>query len=255
MEDSAVVEKMKRYLYGEMTSAEKEAFEIELFENAELFESLQRSEDDLFDRYAGGLMSREESRRFESGLTKFPARREKLAVASALKAPLITGRMPNGERDVLYDKFRSGEVPLLVVTRGALVDALRSASYAEGMTAFGESTMMRSGVTRWLTAGRFMRGLYGYAKAAAFVFLTGQVAVASGGAGGTAVGDLYAVAPFRWFGWASVWLAVALTVIRGLPVLVDAVPYLRGRDAARPATGVPGPTRPNEAGVVPGRRA
>ena len=33
--------------------------------------------------------------------------------------------------------------------------------------------MMRSAFTRWLTAGRFMRGLYGYVKAAAFIFLTG----------------------------------------------------------------------------------
>jgi hypothetical protein len=31
----------------------------------------------------------------------------------------------------------------------------------------------------------------------------------------------------RWFGWANVWLAVALTLIRGLPVLFDAVPYMR----------------------------
>nr|MBA3643558.1 CDP-alcohol phosphatidyltransferase family protein [Chloroflexia bacterium] len=51
-------------------------------------------------------------------------------------------------------------VPLLVVTRGSIVDALRSLSYAEGMTAFGEKNMMRSALTRWLTAGRFMRGLY-----------------------------------------------------------------------------------------------
>jgi hypothetical protein len=31
----------------------------------------------------------------------------------------------------------------------------------------------------------------------------------------------------RWFGWANVWLAVALTLVRGLPVLFDAVPYMR----------------------------
>ena len=64
-------------------------------------------------------------------------------------------------------------VPFLVIVRGGIVDALRSMSYDEGMTAFGENTMMRSAFTRWLTAGRFMRGLYGYVKAAAFIFLTG----------------------------------------------------------------------------------
>ena len=41
------------------------------------------------------------------------------AIAADLQAPLITGRMPNSERDVLYDKFRSGEVPLLVVSKVA----------------------------------------------------------------------------------------------------------------------------------------
>ena len=41
------------------------------------------------------------------------------AIAADLGAPLITGRMPNSERDVLYDKFRSGEVPLLVVSKVA----------------------------------------------------------------------------------------------------------------------------------------
>src|SRR5262249_9451388 len=64
-------------------------------------------------------------------------------------------------------------VPLLVITRGFIVDGLRSLSFAEGMTAFGEKNMMRSPLTRWLTAGRFMRGFYGYAKAVGFVFLTG----------------------------------------------------------------------------------
>src|SRR5215218_8230827 len=46
-------------------------------------------------------------------------------------------------------------VPILVLTRGVIVDALRSLSYAEGMTAFGDRNMMRSDFTRWLTAGRF----------------------------------------------------------------------------------------------------
>ena len=64
-------------------------------------------------------------------------------------------------------------IPLLVLTRSFVVDGLRSISYAEGMTAFGERNMMRSELTEWLTAGRFMRTLYGYAKAFGFLFLTG----------------------------------------------------------------------------------
>jgi CDP-diacylglycerol--glycerol-3-phosphate 3-phosphatidyltransferase len=118
-------------------------------------------------------------------------------------------------------------VPFMVIVRGGLVDALRSMSYVEGMTAFGENTMMRSAVTRWLTAGRFMRGLYGYVKAAAFVYLTGYYGYVQPEAEGNWLDKVYSLDVVRWFGWANVWLAVALTLIRGVPVLFDAVPYIR----------------------------
>lgn len=114
-------------------------------------------------------------------------------------------------------------IPFLVITRGTVVDALRSLSYAEGMTAFGERNMMRSALTRWLTAGRFMRALFGYAKAIGFVFLTGLEAYQHHDAAGSLIGDLYGITLVRWTGWAIVWLAVALTVVRGVPVIVDAV--------------------------------
>ncbi len=95
-------------------------------------------------------------------------------------------------------------IPLMVLTRGFLVDGLRSLSYAEGMTAFGDQNMMRSAVTQWLTAGRFMRGLFGWAKSAGFVFLTGLVAWNTLDTDGTALGSLYSVGLVRWFGWALV---------------------------------------------------
>jgi len=121
-------------------------------------------------------------------------------------------------------------VPLLVIVRGGLVDALRSLSYGEGKTAFGENTMMRSPVTRWLTAGRFMRGLYGYVKAAAFVFLTGYFGYIQPESAGTWIHRLYSIDAVRWFGWANVYAAVVLLVIRGLPVIFDAIPYIKQSD-------------------------
>jgi CDP-diacylglycerol---glycerol-3-phosphate 3-phosphatidyltransferase len=119
-------------------------------------------------------------------------------------------------------------MPFLVIVRGGIVDALRSMSYVEGMTAFGEKNMMRSAFTRWLTAGRFMRGLYGYVKAAAFIFLTGQFGYMQPEAEGTWLDKVFSLDVVQWFGWANVWLAIALTVIRGLPVIFDAMPYIRG---------------------------
>jgi DNA excision repair protein ERCC-3 len=40
-------------------------------------------------------------------------------IAKMLKAPLITGKTPNAERNVLYDGFRRGEVRVLVVSKVA----------------------------------------------------------------------------------------------------------------------------------------
>jgi CDP-diacylglycerol--glycerol-3-phosphate 3-phosphatidyltransferase len=118
-------------------------------------------------------------------------------------------------------------VPLLVMARGFLVDGLRSAGYAEGMTPFGEHNMMRSRLTTWLTAGRFMRGLFGAAKLAAFVFLAGLRAYQLPGGHDTVAGWLYQWVGLRGIGWFLVWAAVALTVIRGIPVVIDAIAYLR----------------------------
>ena len=122
-------------------------------------------------------------------------------------------------------------VPLLVVARGFLVDGLRSASYADGMTPFGAKNMMRSKLTTWLTAGRPMRAFFGFAKAAAFVFLAIERAWRLPGGPETLLGQMYGWAWFYWLGWVLVWAAVALTVIRAVPVIVDAVAYIREKDA------------------------
>jgi len=40
-------------------------------------------------------------------------------IAHVLKAPLITGKMPNPERERIYSSFRKGEIPVIVVSRVA----------------------------------------------------------------------------------------------------------------------------------------
>jgi CDP-diacylglycerol--glycerol-3-phosphate 3-phosphatidyltransferase len=127
-------------------------------------------------------------------------------------------------------------VPLLVMTRGFVVDGLRSVSYADGMTAFGDQNMMRSSLTQWLTAGRFMRGFFGWAKAAAFVFLAGLEGDRHRDAEGTFIGALYGQDWYLWFGWSLVVLSIALTIIRGLPVVFDALAMLRELDERKGAT-------------------
>ena len=126
-------------------------------------------------------------------------------------------------------------VPLLVMTRGFLVDGLRSLSLMQGMTPFGDNNMMRSPLTQWLTAGRFMRGFFGWAKSAGFVFLTGMVAWEFKDTSGTLIGSLYDLDPVRWLGWSLVWIAVALTVIRAIPVFVDSIAFIREMDEGKQA--------------------
>ena len=127
-------------------------------------------------------------------------------------------------------------VPLLVISRGFIVDGLRALSMQEGMTAFGAKNMMRSPFTTWLTAGRFMRAFFGYAKALAFVFLCGLVAWEHRDTTDTWIGSLYQQDWYRYLGWGVVWTAVALTVIRGIPVIVDGIAYIRELDARNRAT-------------------
>lgn len=110
-------------------------------------------------------------------------------------------------------------VPLVVMTRSFLVDAVRGLALVEGRTAFGSDSMARSPLTRFLTASRVMRNAYGAAKLAAFVLL-GSLVVAS--RSGVALAGLEAAAAV------SVVTAVALCVLRGVPVLADARAYLGG---------------------------
>ncbi len=158
------------------------------------------------------------------GLDGWVARRRKSTSAFGAVLDIAGDRIVENVLWVLFAALGAVPlwVPFLVMTRGFIVDALRSMSYADGKTAFGSDNMMRSPLTRWLTAGRFMRALFGYAKAIGFVFLTGYVGSERPDAPGTWLGSLYGNAPFAWFGWGAVWLAVALTIVRGVPVIVDA---------------------------------
>jgi len=129
--------------------------------------------------------------------------------------------------------------PLLVMTRGFLVDGLRSVALRAGRTPFGERTMARTRLTRFLTASRAMRATYGVAKLVAFLFLAGLVGEQR--AGFPVLGWMFREPPFTSIGWIAVYATLVLTVVRGLPVLVDAWPYLLMRtetsDEASPGSG------------------
>jgi CDP-diacylglycerol--glycerol-3-phosphate 3-phosphatidyltransferase len=116
-------------------------------------------------------------------------------------------------------------IPLIVIIRGGLVDTIRSFSLVWGETSFG---MMQTKWGRRLVASGFMRSLYGFVKAAAFCMLTLALGL-RGLWAGTSRAD-----------WAKVvwilavtlsWIATAICVIRGAPVLLEARSLLRDLDA------------------------
>jgi CDP-diacylglycerol--glycerol-3-phosphate 3-phosphatidyltransferase len=101
-------------------------------------------------------------------------------------------------------------VAIIVAARGIVVDGIRALALERGMSAFG---MMRSRLGRLLVSSRASRATYGAGKAIAFslvilLFTPGLVALLGGG--------------LRTLTYAAVYFTVALCVIRGTPVLVEA---------------------------------
>ncbi len=117
--------------------------------------------------------------------------------------------------------------PLVILTRSFTVDVMRSVALAEGKTPFGDQTMMRSRLTWFLTASRFSRAAYGWSKALGFVFLAWFVAWQLPDADGRFLDILYNHQVFRAVGWVLVYASVTLCVVRGLPVIYDAMYYLK----------------------------
>jgi CDP-diacylglycerol--glycerol-3-phosphate 3-phosphatidyltransferase len=113
-------------------------------------------------------------------------------------------------------------VPLLIVSRSFTVDAVRSVALSAGKTAFGEKTMQRSSVSRFLVASRTMRGAYGVAKVASFVLL-GLLGVLSGAAdeGVALISAGASAGTLRLTDWV-VGLTVLICLVRALPVIWDA---------------------------------
>lgn len=117
--------------------------------------------------------------------------------------------------------------PLVVLTRSFTVDVMRSVALTEGKTPFGDSTMMRSRLTWFLTASRFSRVAYGWAKALGFVFLVWYFAWQLPDAGGRFLDVAFDFQAFRVLGWVLVYTSIALMIVRGLPVIYDAMYYLQ----------------------------
>jgi CDP-diacylglycerol--glycerol-3-phosphate 3-phosphatidyltransferase len=108
-------------------------------------------------------------------------------------------------------------VAVLVSARGILVDGFRALAFERGLTAFGATSMMRSKIGALLVSSRLSRGAYGLGKAAAFTLVI--LAFAPGWRPSLQT-------TLVWLAYACVYATVALCVVRGVPVLLEARRFL-----------------------------
>lgn len=100
-------------------------------------------------------------------------------------------------------------IPLLFLVRGTFVDTLRAQASEQGMTAFGEKTMMQTAVGKFLVASNFSRFTYAVVKAVAFCLLI---------AANTAVAKNTVVPTIAIY---CAYASAVFCLIRGLPVLIE----------------------------------
>jgi phosphatidylglycerophosphate synthase len=112
-------------------------------------------------------------------------------------------------------------IPLIIVARTTLTDALRSIGVAEGTAPFAQH---RTALARFLVGSAWMRTGYSVTKVTAFCGLALAEAL-SGFPAGTALG--ISIPSTLGVLQVIVWLAVIFCVFRGLPVLIAGAPRLR----------------------------
>lgn len=118
-------------------------------------------------------------------------------------------------------KLISVLVPLIVITRGTMVDAVRAVGMRHGKAAFEQ---LSSPLSNFLVSSRFMRSSYGVVKGVSFSLLTLTLAMQS--AGSPAAGNAHLLALI------FTWISVAVCLLRGIPVLIEGFSILSGRDPA-----------------------
>jgi len=110
-------------------------------------------------------------------------------------------------------------VPIVFLLRSFIVDGIRGVALTRGKSGFG---MMHTAMGRFLVASRFMRALYGLAKAVVFSLLYLAHALAL----------IYPSAALALYplNQGLIFFTMALCVIRGIPVLLDGRIYFRAQE-------------------------
>jgi len=117
-------------------------------------------------------------------------------------------------------------IPVVVISRGILTDTIRGYALRFGYSGFGENTMMKSRVGKFLTGSPFMRTSYAILKAFTFGLLL-LFAV---------LDEVLVIWPLFSSSWVAVglevgyWTAVLSAIvcmIRGIPVVIEGLALIR----------------------------
>jgi CDP-diacylglycerol--glycerol-3-phosphate 3-phosphatidyltransferase len=107
-------------------------------------------------------------------------------------------------------------VPIIFITRGTTVDAVRAVGMSSGLPPFQQ---VKARASRFLVASSFMRSTYGVVKALAFATLT--LSLGLRGIDSPWVNSAHLAA------LALTWLSVIYSLARGIPVLVEGYSLLK----------------------------
>ncbi len=101
-------------------------------------------------------------------------------------------------------------VPLIVITRGTTVDAVRAVGMRSGKSAFEQ---LESPLSNFLVSSRLMRSTYGAVKTISFSLLTLVLGLES-------MQSAY-VTQVRTLAVIFTWISVVVCLLRGIPVLIE----------------------------------
>jgi len=121
-------------------------------------------------------------------------------------------------------------IPIVVISRDIFTDSIRNYVIKFGFVGFGEKTMMRSELGRFLTGSPIMRSGYAVLKALTF----GSLLLFSGL---ERVAHHWTFIPYSVISYglkAGAWIAVmtaAICLLRGIPVIIEGVRLIQEKEA------------------------
>lgn len=120
-------------------------------------------------------------------------------------------------------------IPVIVLTRGFITDAVRNIALSKGMTAFGSRTMQKSRLGIALVSSRASRGLYGFSKILSFVSLV-VLSALNFPESRIYISQAWLPDLISWC-YILIYFTVAFCIVRGIPVIFDSRDFLRPKRA------------------------